>query len=131
MSACLTIFNPASILEDIVLHPSWHGEIRGLDAEKLLRGWKTPYLYLLRTGEKGTPNETNFYVSFILPDFSVRHQPIVITTTPDGWYYENASIGGPYLSESIDDVLHLIMHCNKEECIPFLKEETIQLSKIG
>lgn len=130
MSACLAFLNTASILEDIVLHPSWHGEIRGLDAEKLLRGSK-PYLYLIRAGEKGTQNETNFYVSFVLPDLSVRHQPVVITLTPEGWYYENCVVGGPYLDATIDDVLHLIMHCNKDECTPLVQEDSIQLTKVG
>lgn len=131
MSACLAFLNTASILEDIVLHPSWHGEIRGLDAEKLLRGSQTPYLYLIRTGEKGTQNEINFYISFVLPDLSVRHQPVVITIAPEGWYYENGMPGGPYLDATIDDVLHLIMHCNKEQCIPLLEEDSTQLTKVG
>ena len=99
----------SSIEKEIANHPAWHGRMSGLPAEKLLRG-KNPYLYLLRAGE----NEMDYYVTFVLPDLSIRHQPFVITVTPQGWYFENAAATGPFnLAASIDDVLHLIMHCEK------------------
>ncbi len=101
--------NLSSIEQEIVNHPAWHGRMSGLSAEKLLRGRKTPYLYILRAGE----NEMDYYVTFVLPDLSIKHQPFVITVSPEGWYYENAGAGGPYTSASIDDVIHLIMHCGK------------------
>jgi hypothetical protein len=99
-------------------HPAWYGEIRGLNAEKLFRGKKTPYLYLLRTGEKSTGFETDFYVTFLLPDFSIKHQPFIVREATKGWFFEN---GGHYIGESIDEVIHLIMHCRKEECVPLSK----------
>ena len=98
-----------SIKQEITNHPAWHGKISGLSAERLLRGRKTPYLYLLRTGE----NEMEYYVTFILPDLSIQHRPFVINIASEGWYYESVANGGPFTSASIDDVLHLIMHCGK------------------
>ena len=99
----------SSIEQEIANHPAWHGAISGLAAEKVLRGKKTPYLYLLRAGE----NEMDYYVTFLCPDLSIEHRPFVITVAPEGWYYENSNAGGPFASASIDDVLHLIMHCAK------------------
>jgi hypothetical protein len=99
----------SSIEQEIANHPAWHGSVSGLAAEKVLRGRKTPYLYLLRAGE----NEMAYYVTFLLPDLTIQHRPFVITVTPEGWHYENTASGGPFTTASIDDVLHLIMHCNK------------------
>jgi len=49
---------------------------------------------------------------------TIKHQPFTITEANEGWFYENAGLGGPYTQGSIQDVLHLIMHCQKEEIIP-------------
>ena len=117
MSAFLNTLDQDSIAQEILLHPAWHGKMRGLYAEKRLRGKKTPYLYLLRAGETTSENETDYYVTFLHADLSVRHQSFVITTTSEGWYYENSGNGGPYQSGSIEDVLHLIMHCREGECV--------------
>lgn len=104
-------------------HPAWIGTISGLKAEKLLRGHTTPYLYLLRSGEY----EGNYYVTYLLPDFTIKHQPFVIITTHEGWWFENGGVGGPFTKSRIDDVLHLIMHCAPHECSPFepLEERNI------
>lgn len=106
-----------SIHQEIQNHPAWYGSISGLVADKMLRGRKTPHLYVLRAGE----NKTDYYLSFILPDLTIRHQPFIITVTAEGWYYENGGTGGPYTQESIEDVVHLIMHCEKENCVPLKK----------
>jgi hypothetical protein len=123
MSAKLDKLKVRAIHRDIETHPAWYGNISGLAADKMLRGRKTPYVFFLRTGEKwsNTTNETNYYVSFLLPDLTIRHQPFTVTVTEEGWYYENTGGGGPYTHESIEDVLHLIMHCQKGECIPLNK----------
>ncbi len=116
MSAVLEQFISCSVEYDIQLHPAWIGLVSGLHADKLLRG-KTPYQYILRQGEM----ESAYYVSFVQADGTVKHQPFVITTSSEGWYYENGGNGGPFLEATIDDVLHLIMHCQKEECIPLVR----------
>lgn len=114
MSALLE--QPITILSTIRLHPAWLGHVSGLKAEKMLRGRNLPYLYVLRDGE--FPGE--YYVTFLHADLTVRHQPFVITVDIQGWYYENAGGGGPYTDETIDHVLHLIMHCQKGQNTPFL-----------
>ena len=121
MSALLQTFQLSTINHDIMLHPAWRGDVRGLHAEKILKKHQTPYLYILRAGEKTTENETDYYVSFLLPDLTTKHVPFIITVLSEGWYYDNTGSGGPYNNSTIDDVLYLIMHCNKEECKPLQK----------
>lgn len=120
MSALLKPFTEYFINHEIECHRAWLGRISGLKAEKLLIGRKRPFLYILRAGEKEEENSTDYYVSFILPDFSIKHQPFVITETLEGWYFENGSIGGPFIHQSIADVMHLMMHCPKEACTPLI-----------
>jgi hypothetical protein len=110
-----------SIFNEIKAHPAWHGMISGMNAEKMLRGRKIPYLYLLRAGEFEDERETDYYVTFTLPTLSIMHQPFTITTTPQGWYFEQGTGGGPFTHASLDDVLHLIMHCHKDACSPLKK----------
>lgn len=111
-----TIFRSSFITQDILSHPAWHGEIRGLNADKLLRG-ASPYTYLLRQGESSTENEIDYYVSFVLPDSTIRHQPFVVTIHPWGWSCENSVGCGPFVYEGINDALYLMMHCSKGEPI--------------
>lgn len=109
-----TIFKQSEIhdvLGEIVLHPAWKGMISGLQAETLLKGQK-PFVYLLRAGEC----ESNFYVSFVGADDSLRHQPFEIVTTPEGWYCINGAIGGPYVCTLFSEVVHNVMHCDQAEC---------------
>jgi len=121
MSAILNEIYHTLINEEITHHSAWIGHISGLKAEKILRGFRHPYLYLLRRGEYQLQSETDYYVTYVSPDFSIKHTPFVIAVTPEGWYFENHVAGGPYSSQaSIDDVIHLIMHCEKEECTPMI-----------
>ena len=115
MSALLNYSISTSIEEELLQHPSWLGNVSGLKAEKLLRGHR-PYLYVLRTGE----HEGDYYVTFVMSDASIKHQPFVITTSPQGWYVENGGGYGPFIHSSIDDIMHAIMHCSKGECTPFV-----------
>ncbi len=108
----------SSIEQEITNHPAWHGYMPGLAAEKLIRGKQTPYLYLLRAGE----HEMDYYVTYVLPDLSIQHRPFVISITAEGWHYSNGGFGGPFTTASIDDVLHLIMHCNKGANTPKVLE---------
>ena len=110
-----------SIKEEIEQHPGWLGHISGLKAEKLLRKYKKPFLFVLRAGEFEEENKTDYYVSFILPDLTIKHQPFVITTTAEGWCFENGTPGGPFTHATIDDVIHLMMHCHKDECAPVVQ----------
>lgn len=112
------IFNEKSqkVLEpEVEFHSAWHGNIPGLHAEDKLKG-KKPFTYILRKGEVSL----NYYVSFILPDLTIKHQPFVITLTSNGWYSRNGSGSGPFINQSIEEVIHLIMHCNTEDCIPLV-----------
>jgi hypothetical protein len=118
MSALLNKSIEDAIHEEIRSHIAWHGDMSGLTAEKRLRERKTPHLYLIRAGEIDRGDHKDYYVSFILEDLTIKHQPFTITETAEGWYYENMGGGGPYNQASILDVLHLIMHCQKEEIIP-------------
>lgn len=95
-------------------HPAWVGRIPGLQADKLVRGAK-PYNYILREGEF----ETQYYVTFVHADGVVRHTPFIIYYDQGQWYFEQGGVGGGYEEETIGDVIHLIMHCNKEEAAPF------------
>lgn len=109
MTALLKEFD--SIHDDIQSHKALFGHISGLNAEKTLKD-KPAYTYLLRNGE--TPSD--YYVTFTDVTGIVRHQPFNITTSNDGWFYENAVARGPFAIISIDEVLHAIMHCEMDEC---------------
>jgi hypothetical protein len=109
------------IFDEIKTHPAWKGHIPGLQAEKMLRGKNRPYLYLLRAGEFESAHEADFYVTFVHSDLSIRHQPVIITVSAEGWYYEQGGGGGPFDNISINEVLHLIMHCSKEQAQPFTR----------
>lgn len=122
MSAILNLEEQESILSfidyEIQNHPAWVGNISGLKAEKMLRGLRNRFI--LRQGEHQTDNQTDYYVTFILVDGQVKHQPFVITITSEGWCWENAHTGGPHLDKSIEDVLFKIMHCEEGQCQPYL-----------
>lgn len=105
-----------AVTEEIESHQAWHGHMSGLMAEKLLRGQNKPYLYLLRSGE----HEGDYYVTYVLPDLSVKHQPFIITTTSEGWHCQNGGAFGGLTTASFDDILHLIMHCGKLEPKPHI-----------
>ena len=112
MSAVFNKFKFDAITHELKAHNAWKGRLSGLQADKMLRNQTIPYLYILREGENANETEADYYVSFVLPDLSIKHQPFVITTTIEGWYYENTGVGGPFTDEvSIDDVLYLMMHC--------------------
>lgn len=120
MSAVLKKAEFGGIHQEIRSHQAWKGRLSGLVAEKMLRDQTTPYLYLLREGENSSLTEVDYYVSFVLPDLTVRHQPFVITVSSEGWSYEQGGAGGPYSERaSIEDVLHLMMHCPQGANVPY------------
>ena len=91
MTALVKTINTITINEEIQSHPAWVGHLSGLKADKMLRGWKQPYLYILRSGEHETAYETDYYVSYIAADLSVKHTPFVITIELEGWSYEKTT----------------------------------------
>lgn len=101
---------------EIQHNPSWLGKVSGLAAEKMLRGLNKPYLYVLRAGE----TEMDYYVSFIHKDGTVRHQPFTVEITEDGWCCENGGPYGPFVDKSINDVIHAMIYCDKDECAPLI-----------
>lgn len=123
----MTVFLRTDTLSDIeteiMQHPAWLGYVSGLKAEKLLRGKKTPYLYVLRAGE----NHLDYYVTFVRRDGAIEHRPFSITLSSEGWSYENLGGGGPYREASIEDVLHRIMHCDQGDNVPFINFERVCL----
>jgi|NOAtaT_7_FD_contig_21_13055445_length_815_multi_6_in_0_out_0_1 hypothetical protein len=111
-----TFFYEDSIIHNIESHPAWLGDISGLKAEKMLRSYNQPYLYTLRAGEF----ENEYYITYVYSDLTVQHRPFVITIQPEGWWYENSGVNGPYNNTPIDEVIHLMLHCEKDECKPFV-----------
>ena len=123
MSAILTTYEEFTIFERMECHPAWQGNIPGLDAEKLLRGKTTPFLYIIRKGEDSLDvSKRNYYITFLMSDLSIKHQPLIITITRNGWCYEQGGNGGPYKELSIDSVLHCIMHCEEGQPIALLNQ---------
>lgn len=121
MSTVLKVSSFSNVFNEMNSHPAWRGMVRGLDAEKMLRGLKTPYTYILRKGEKSNvEGEENFYITFLDADLVVRHQSLVVTLMSEGWYFENGGGRGPFEDISIDDVIHEFMHCQKGEPIPLV-----------
>ena len=100
--------------QQLHLHPAWQGSLAGLYAEDKLKG-QAPFTYLLRSGEI----DSHYYVSFVLPDGSIKHQPFLIKVTSGGWFCRNGYVVGPFLNMPFQEILHLIMHCEKSDCIPF------------
>lgn len=94
----------------------WYDDVTGLDAEDVLKG-KKAYTYLLRAGEKAH----NYYVSFVEPSGFIKHQPIAIKYFGDAWFCRNWLDHGPYTIECIQDIVHRLMHCEKEEAQPLNK----------
>lgn len=118
MSAIVKGLN-SSVLFEIESHEAWLGFVSGLEAEKMLRGKKTPFLYVLRSGEKTeTQNEKHYYVTYLDSNLVVRHQPLIITVASEGFYYENGGTGGPFIDVSINEILPLVMHAEDGKCIP-------------
>ncbi len=104
------------IEESIQNHMAWCTNVTGLESEDLLKGHPT-FTYILRVGEK----PSNYYVSFLQPDGLVKHQPFVIRYLDGAWYYRNYKTAGPFENQTIDDIVHMIMHCDRSECRPLAK----------
>lgn len=109
----MLVENTFSIEAEVESHPAWHGCLAGLEAEDLLKG-HSPFVFLLRAGEK----QSHYYVSFVLPDLTIKHQPVWVYDTPQGWCYRNLILDGPFMHTRFEDVIHAIMHCRSDEYHP-------------
>lgn len=106
---------------EIELSPSWLGKVQGLTAEKMLRGLNRPYVYVLRAGE----TEMDYYVTYIHADGTIRHQPFIVTINDNGWSCENGGWHGPFIQETIGDVVHKMIYCEKKECTPLVNFKAV------
>lgn len=124
MTALLKSESITSVFNEVLNHPAWMGDIAGLPAEKMLRGKKTPFLFILRKGETSVvDHEENYYVTYLDAELIVRHQPLILTETLEGYYFENGGSGGPFVDVTIDQIIPLVIHCEQGESIPFVRSE--------
>ena len=100
----------------ILLHPAWYGNITGLGSEHLLKG-KAAYFYLLRQGEQ----ISHYYLSFVDELLLIRHQPFAILYEDGGWRCRQGSVYGPFITQTISDLIHRIMHCKPDDCKPVIR----------
>jgi len=98
--------------EEIESHAAWHGRITGMACEAQLRG-QPPLSYLLRKGEE----EGHYYLSFVQTPVCFRHQPFIIESSVQGWFYQNGYTG---IAPTVEEIIPMIMHCTLEECRPIL-----------
>ncbi len=105
--------------QEIFAHPAWHGEMIGLDCENLLRG-KPTFSYLLRSGEV----RFHYYLSYVVESpFQYKHQPFMVSLEESrlGWGYRNLH---NWWASKLEDLIPLILHQPKEQCLPILKTNT-------
>jgi hypothetical protein len=107
-----------SYQEQIEIHCAWHSGISEKESEKLLIG-KSPFTYLLRSGEKECP----YFISFVREDGSIKHQFFALEFDRKGWLYRNGATGGPQeiTSKDLDQLIPMMMHCDSFAGTP-LKE---------
>ncbi len=122
MSATAKNLQEFTLFDSIKCHPAWHGDIPGIYAEQMFEDRSIPYVYMIRQGEASLrKDEEHYYITFVLPDQTIKHQPLVIHYEQHGWRYTNGRPAGLFHFMSLDPVLHEIMHCEKDECIPLAK----------
>ncbi|MBS0615707.1 MAG: hypothetical protein JSR58_04050 [Verrucomicrobia bacterium] len=113
MSTTTNVFESVyPIQEEVESHPAWKGNITGLNAEDLLQD-KPAFTFLIRKGE----HPMNYYITFVQKDGSFKHQPLLIMHSPYGWSYRNSCKSVPTDLPFVN-FIHLMMHCNKDECTP-------------
>lgn len=116
--------------EEIDCHTAWHPQIfDSIAAEALLKN-KAPFTYLLRAADK----ILSYFISFVKPDGSIKHQFFVLEPTQQGWRYRNGAcdqfFAGARFTSSIKDssteiiaeclheIIPMMMHCNPEDGHP-------------
>ena len=64
----------------------------------MLRG-KNHFEYVLRGGE----SENDYYVTFVMADFSIKHQPFSISFISEGWSFKQGDNSeGPFKDATIN-----------------------------
>jgi hypothetical protein len=100
---------------EIQSHPAWHEKSSEGGSETLLQG-KPPFTYILRSGEE----EHAYFITYVKPDLSIKHQFFVLEIDQKGWYYRNGvTIGLPeILSKDLEKLIPMMMHCDDMACTP-------------
>ncbi|MGE5196005.1 MAG: SH2 domain-containing protein [Anaerolineae bacterium] len=100
-------------LDQVKSHPAWCGIISEQESHRLLES-EEPLTYLLR----GIPEDFTYFISFIKPDGSIKHQRFVLEMDRKGWYYKNGGTDKPeeIIADTIAELIPLMMHCPSSEC---------------
>jgi hypothetical protein len=102
---------------EVECHSSWRGSLGGIKCEELLRGQPNG-TYVIRHAEE----LNTYYISWVkdTEQCLFGHQPFSLISergTPK-WLYKN---GYDKLSDTLDDLIPLMMHRPKESCFAILK----------
>lgn len=102
-----------SRINEVQQHPAWQGKMEDIEAEQLLQSQEI-LTYLLRKDQE----DFVYYISFVKPDFSVKHQRFTLEYDPKGWYYRNGGGDGPtaIVAHTVEELIPQMMHCPLEEC---------------
>ncbi len=98
-----------AMMDEMISHPAWLGDMTGVEAETLLRQ-KPSFTYLLRQGEKGD----HFYLSYV-NGTNFIHLPITILYSTHQWFYQNSY---PHFAKDLVTFIPDIMHQEAAECHP-------------
>ena len=104
----------------IKTHSAWQDPISESESEALLNN-KSPFTYLLRSGEK----DHSYFISFVREDRSIKHQFFVLELDLKGWYYRNGStLNSPVeiISKNLNELIPQMMHCDPSSCTPLTSQ---------
>lgn len=104
---------------EITSHPAWYDRLNGMDCEALLRGMPTG-TFLLRQGE----DQYHYYLSYVIGEYSYKHQPFIIKFSSRGWFYQN---GNTDFRDRLVELIPAAMHCNEGQCIPLIKNAVCEI----
>lgn len=101
------------VLKDqIQNHPAWNARMDEKQAESLLMG-QSPFTYILR---KEAENQ-HFFISFVKPDQSIKHQKFSIELDYKGWYFKNgtAEKAREIVDDNLETLILAMMQCHHDE----------------
>ena len=103
--------------QEVERHPGWQGSLGGIKCENFLRNQQNG-TYVIRHGEEAN----TYYLSWVedTEQCFFRHQPFSLIPDRDTpkWLYKN---GYDKLSDTLEDLIPLMMHRPKENCFPISK----------